>query len=276
MVFSNNELDISHWRRLFDGILVGLSDTQIITALALTIVTEFLTSCKVSAYHYNVVCELVLMSTMVHICSMTTIEHYFYNKLLASVRILFIIANFILGLLLFVRRAASDNFPTDIPSNKDKTNMTSLVIPAVCSMGNNTSTPLPNDSSNSHRGIVSYVLVFAFFIAAASLSMFHTHRFNNDKPFSAKKWTFWARGAMSVMALGVSILFMVHLNRLRVWMRSSGWFVVEDNGEYAWESFGQLVPMILLILPVLQFVESVASKIVTFPNIEFTDICSCP
>ena len=111
MFSEKGKLDTAHLRRIFDGLLVGLNDTQMITALALMIVTEFQIMCMISAYHYNIVCGLVLMSTMVHLCSMTIIEHYFYNKYLALLRILFSVANFILGFFLFVFRAISNGFP---------------------------------------------------------------------------------------------------------------------------------------------------------------------
>lgn len=268
-------LDTSHWRRIFDGLLVGLSDTQIITALALMIVTGVRTSCTISAYHYNLVCQLVLMSTMVHFCSMTVIEHYFYNKFLAAVRILFITVNFIFGFFFFARRAASDSFPVGIPSNEFKTNRTSMVIAADCFMDNTTAPYLPNDGSKSYLGIIQYGLLFAFFIAATMLSLVHTHMFNKDKPFKAKHWTYWARGLMSVAALGVSIWIICYLTSFRNSMRDSGWFG-GDDGEYSWDSFGQLVPLILLILPLLQFVESATSKFIAFSNIDFTNIFSRP
>jgi hypothetical protein len=45
-------------------------------------------------------------------------------------------------------------------------------------------------------------------------------------------------------------------------MRDSGWFGNGDgsDGEYNLGSFGQLVPLILLALPVLSVLESIAGK----------------
>lgn len=41
------------------------------------------------------------------------------------------------------------------------------------------------------------------------------------------------------------------------WMMESGWFG-EDDGESNWKTFGQLVPLIMLTLSVLSFLEALA------------------
>jgi hypothetical protein len=45
------------------------------------------------------------------------------------------------------------------------------------------------------------------------------------------------------------------------WMRKSGWFGNND-GEYSMDSFGQIVPLVLLTLPVLALLEAVAGEFI--------------
>lgn len=81
---------------LLDGLLVGLSDTQAVTGLALLVITLYNSICSLSAYHYDLICILVLMSLIVHFCTITIISHYFKVWWLATLRSVFIGANFVL------------------------------------------------------------------------------------------------------------------------------------------------------------------------------------
>lgn len=265
------------WRTILEAFLLGLSDTQLVTGLALMIVTEFNMTCSISAYHYDLVCDMVLMSLIVHLCSMTVIEHYFDVWYLASVRILLIGGNFILGCLLFIHRAYKD-FPVGLPSQSpaqqeginstlitgDSFNKTSivgasLVLPAVCFMDNSTITTSTNQDASSIVGFVEYLLLFIFFAAAVILSIMHTHFFKLGRPFKTLHWTYILRGAMSVAAFGASIYIINHVVAFQAWMRDSGWFG-DDDGEYSMDSFGQIVPLVLLTLPFLALLEAMAGK----------------
>lgn len=242
------------------------------------IVTEFNMACSISAYHYDLVCDMVLMSLIVHLCSMTVIEHYFDVWYLASLRILLIAGNFILGFLLFIHRAYK-NFPVGLPSQSpsqqeginatmitgDSFNRTSivgasLVMPAVCFMDNSTITNAANQNSSSIVSFVEYILLFIFFAVAVLLSLMHTHFFKLGRPFKTLHWTYFLRGAMSVAAFGVSIYLINHVVTFQAWMLNSGWFG-DDDGESSMDSFGQIVPLVLLALPFLALLEAMAGKL---------------
>lgn len=94
--------------------LISLSDTQAITSLALLIPLCLDSGCSISAYHYNIVCSLVLMSSAGHIASMVVIHRYFDTKVYLSViRFLIIGGNFVLAAYVSSRR--SNIFPSYVP-----------------------------------------------------------------------------------------------------------------------------------------------------------------
>lgn len=252
-------------RRLLDSFLVGLSDTQLITGFALTLVTEFFTPCSISAYHYNIVCNLVIMSLIVHLCSMIVIEHYFKNIALGLLRIALILTTMSLGVILFFERS-SGKFPLN-PSTDSRSlvingtlvaNTTTLVIPAICFMANST---MPNSSEASKAnfwwGFFEYIALFIFFLVSAGLSAYHTHFFKKDVKYSANPVIYWIRGGLLVAGLGISGWVIYNLFHLQHWMQDSGWFG-EDDGESDGKTFGQIVPLVLLALPFLALFEAYA------------------
>lgn len=72
-----------------------------------------------------------------------------------------------------------------------------------------------------------------------------------------KKGILVARVVSLLVAAGVAIFALVRFWLLRSWMNDSSW-LAGDRGEMSWGSFGQYMPLILLILPGLTVLEAAA------------------
>jgi hypothetical protein len=108
-----------------------------VTSIALLISANFFFGCTISAYHYDLVCNLILISSAAHIGSMAFVHSYFKrSKVLCGIRSLLIIATFVLAWMLVDRQSSSHIFPSFKP-NSDTRNLngktdTGLVLPAAC------------------------------------------------------------------------------------------------------------------------------------------------
>ncbi len=131
----NGPPSYAYYRRLLhtlDTTLHSLSDAQIVAGLALLIVASFHASC-ISAYHYNVVCYLMIMSLITHTLVFVNIPSYCGKKKLwiGIARVLAILAILVLTGMLYKARDVAQSFPVD-PSSL-------FIMPASCFVGNQTS-----------------------------------------------------------------------------------------------------------------------------------------
>ncbi|KAF2105609.1 hypothetical protein BDV96DRAFT_608094 [Lophiotrema nucula] len=296
-------------RIFIDGYLVSLSDTQAITTLALLISAYFYLGCSITAYHYDLVCSLVLMSSAAFIGSMVVMHRYFDSRWwLGVLRGALIIACFGLAFQLFRRRSII--FPSykphsDIKNPKGGYN-TGLVLPATCFIDHpgvtNTSsthdftasptwimnlTMSPSSNNSSVRRNATVVAP----TANASMTAFTTFTSNDDLShggdmvalgflFAAfmitaitncillfleereafHQWVAYPVRCGSFLASYIIALYALYrFLELQGWMLKSGWFV-DDDGETSVESFGQLMPLILLALPILALAEQYAAE----------------
>jgi hypothetical protein len=313
---------------------VSLSDTQAVTTLALLISAYYFVGCTISAYHYDLVCTLVLMSSAAYIGSMIAIHMYFDTTWwLILFRAAMIVVNFVLAFRLFRRRSAI--FPSSIPlSNIKSINRsfnTGLVLPATCFIdhpgvsnasnlhnftaslswttnttsptsfnissihGNyNNSAPLTNAtmpnftlfaSDDDTRSIGDQValglLSLAFILGAlSSLFLFLSKRNQNPSgrstvpatarserqnhsPPGRQKFAFVLRCVSFIIANGVAFYGFVCFYKLWNWMNESRWFADGDDEKNV-KSFGQLMPVLLLLLPILALMEQCAGEFVPF------------
>jgi hypothetical protein len=285
-----------------------------VTSLALLITANFTIGCKISAYHYNLVCKLVLISSASHVASMAFVHQYFErSRALGIVRGGLIFASHVMGWDLIGRRAWSPIFPTAEPKtnirNSNGQYETSLVLPASCfiehtgienpgvsasnSYGNFTASqywisnitthPTANSSvssngtnestytkgsifqnfnnndalSNDDMWFYIAIAVALCFTFTASVILHHKKRSTNP--------LIWRWVAYVLRCLSFIIIYVVMLNALitfislQNWMVKSGWFG-KDDGERSFESFGQMMPLVLLFLPFLALLEEKSSK----------------
>ena len=313
-MYYNSRSRVFRIRMFVDSYLVSLSDTQAVTTLALLISAYFFVGCTISAYHYDLVCSLVLMSSAAYIGSMVVIHRYFDTKWwLILPRVAMIVANFVLAFLLFSRRSAI--FPSFRPLSTIKSTSrsfnTGLVLPATCFIdhpgvskasnphnftaspswitnatsptpfnasfvhGNShistslTNTTMPafalfasNDDISSTFDLVVLILLLAAFVIAASTSTLLF--FSKGNPSGRHKFAFFARCLSFLIAYAIAFYGLARFSQLWHWMNYSGWFA-DGDGEKKIDSFGQLMPLVLLTLPILALMEQFAGEFVPFP-----------
>jgi hypothetical protein len=318
---------------LADTYLLSLSDTQAVTSLALLISTFFL-GCNISAYHYDLVCSLVLMSSAAHIGSLAVMHKYFdlengqISQIIRSlIRVLMILASFIMSYILFIRRYNTSIFPSfttnsDVMDN-NRTKSTGLVLPAACFIGhpgvsnasnpkNFTATPswtlnYTAQASSNHSSLYGNSSSYGVSDNTTSFTMSAFTTFSSDDDFGNTgdlvalvfltaacilaavtslvsflsegdsfwhhKFPFYSRLSCFVTTYGIAYYGLVRFQILHDWMNGSGWFEADDDGEKTVKSFGQLMPLILLSLPVLALIESLAGKSCFFRLVQTSTSC---
>jgi len=85
------------WSRVLSKNLLALSDTQLLTGLAIQF-TGLLKHCSMTVYHWKIVTELAFLTTVTHLLAVVALRNYFVkNRWINLPRIFFMLAN--LGLL---------------------------------------------------------------------------------------------------------------------------------------------------------------------------------
>lgn len=88
---------VAFWARVLSKNLLALSDTQLLTGLAIQL-TAMIKHCKMSVYHFRIVVDLAFLTTVTHLLTVVALRDYFVNyKWINLPRIIFMLAN--LGLL---------------------------------------------------------------------------------------------------------------------------------------------------------------------------------
>ncbi|KAF2801897.1 uncharacterized protein BDZ99DRAFT_527864 [Mytilinidion resinicola] len=64
------------WSDVIEGIILSCSDQQIFTSGAYAITLRYAQGCQISAYHYNIVGNMMLMTCATHLMSVTVVSQY--------------------------------------------------------------------------------------------------------------------------------------------------------------------------------------------------------
>lgn len=203
------------------------------------------------------------MAAVVHLCSITVLDKYFEVIWLAAIRLIAILISFILGLLVFIQRAPK-HFPVAVPSAKFD-NSTRLVLPAVCSMsGNNiTTTATSSKDTTDYSAFAEYIILLILYVLALAITFYQKTIARDDAHFKHHRGIYIIRIFFAVLSLIFGFFALSKVIKLSGWMMESGWFG-EDDGESNWKTFGQLVPLIMLTLSVLSFLEALAGMFLIF------------
>jgi hypothetical protein len=102
--------------------------------MALLVSVLYFVGCNVSQYHYNLLCLMLYMSTITHLCAAAMVRTYF-NEMLGFLRIAFVILQFVFTGFLFQNRNTAEFATMD--SRDHQIFNTSLPKPAACSSRGN-------------------------------------------------------------------------------------------------------------------------------------------
>ncbi|KAI9772342.1 MAG: hypothetical protein M1840_001091 [Geoglossum simile] len=281
------------WPDIFEAIILSCSDQQVFTSGAYALTLRYARGCKVSAYHYNIVANMMLVTCATHLMSVTVVSQYWKHKLVAVFRAILITLLYIItGVLLSNQGAGSElPWPTAVPKNNSDA---SLGLPAACfQSGNSTLVKtlgasfqpgqdwgfgvVRNSSSNSRIvGWNFFILMILWYGAAIIAEVFRlwynrpSRRISNDPQSRRKTWgkwvgrVFWfyqfAGAALSMAAIVSSFNY---IRGLRSWMNKSPWLKRgpgKTNSENDPTSFGQLVPLLLILLTVFTVLQLIGGK----------------
>ncbi|KAF2495473.1 hypothetical protein BU16DRAFT_441557, partial [Lophium mytilinum] len=269
------------WSDVIEGIILSCSDQQIFTSGAYAITLRYAQGCKISAYHYNIVGNMMLMTCATHLMSVTVVSQYWKHKILAVVRILLVTGLYIAtGLLLANQNVAqTPRWPTNVPKRNETDSL--LVLHAACFQSDTAGVlkqtlddsfkdsdsffdktllnSTPNNKIVGWNFFILMVLWYGFAIIAEIVRLWYHRRSRADAHQRAQrkgpaKWVyyiFWFYQFGGAVFCTVAIIYsFVYIRRLRSWMGHSGWIQPDDgkNPESVPYTFGQLVPIFLTLL----------------------------
>lgn len=116
-----------------ETLVLSCSDQQVFTGGAFAISLRYWNGCSVTAYHYNVIANMLLLTCATHLLSLSIVRNYWRNLWQSTLRVILIFGIVLVtGLILSNQDAGSQaKFPTAIPP-LTQTNDGSLFLPAAC------------------------------------------------------------------------------------------------------------------------------------------------
>ena len=257
-------------------LLHALSDQQLVTGISLLIATES-KACQISAYHYNLVCAMILMSIITHLKTLLNAPHFFREGyvLVAILRLVFIFATVVFGGILFSSRNTAV-FPADAGSLS--------ILPAACFENKNGSQGLgfgefaSDIASNTtmatdqqRGGFVQYMLLSGFCVFAVIVLLIYSLESCFSSPGGVRRMvTLILRGIATMGSLFIVSYAIWKYKTLRQHMEVPEWYQVGITDD-DW-TFTQLLPYALLgssLIPVVKALEgNVFSPIALFCGLE--------
>ena len=234
-----------------------------ITGLSLVIATRWM-GCTISAYHYDIVCNLVLMSVVTHLCAVTFITPYFQHLVLGLCRIVLILLTLFFAGFMFAERN-NTGFPTGKPSYSptNSTHVPTLISPAACFVSGNINITNQVEKTfviikgSSHvTGFPQYVILLVFTLLSLGIAGIYSFVTPGKSP-RIMWWLWWFRVPLLLAAWAIAIGTTNEFWPMRIWMHDSIW--PADNAEYNW-TFGQFLPLLMMMLAGLAFVEAFSGK----------------
>ncbi|KAF7536316.1 hypothetical protein G7Z17_g13070 [Cylindrodendrum hubeiense] len=117
---------------ILQAMVLSCSDAQIFTGAAYAVTLRFFAGCLISAYHYNIVANMMLLTCATHLMAISVVRNYWESPWLGGLRVICKTGIFLVTGLLLANQNASleDAFPTEIP--KPGTQNSLLFLGAAC------------------------------------------------------------------------------------------------------------------------------------------------
>ena len=233
-----------------ETLLQTFSDQQLVAGFSILVATSF-AACDISAYHYNLVCTMVLMSLVTHINTLVNIPNFICKGwIVGTYRILAIVAMVILSAILFSARNTS-TFPVSAGPLS--------VLPAVCFEARNGTTDLGFgdafdylNSSMTHQNFVSspksgfaqYGVLLGFFAFALVMLVLDGLKKMCCEPGPFKHWATWVfRLIPTIVSILIVIYATSQYSGLRSAMEVDQWYRIDLDND---KTVSQILPMALL------------------------------
>ncbi|KAK4107903.1 hypothetical protein N656DRAFT_462551 [Canariomyces notabilis] len=295
---TREEKALKNWQISIAGILetlcLTLSDQQVFTGGAYAITLRYAKACSISAYHYNVVANILLVTCATHLMAVTVSKHYWKHPYVGILRIIVTTLVYVItGVLLSNQGDGSLGFPTQVPPMTDQYNL--MLLPAACFQsgeflfGSEIKNALEAGSFQAFftgqiHGWTNFLIMFLFFIIAVLVSLGRVirrgtghngrrkrfiARVGKTLPFlfKAKRFFYFLFGLYLLAGIGISAWTVIdsalYVFELRRWVDHSVWLerVRNINPENDPSTFGQLVPLLLMSLTVFTFLTILSERI---------------
>lgn len=260
MLTPSREKALKNWQISIAGIIEALivtcSDQQVFTGGAYAITLRYAKACSVSAYHYNIVANILLVTCATHLMAVTVARHYWQHPYLGVLRITVTTLVFVItGSLLSNQGSGSLGFPTQVPPITEQYSL--MLLPAACfqtgdfMLDNEVKKAFKSGSAEAFftgqiHGWTNYLIMFMFYIIAVCVSLGRVIRRGMGHNGKRKKFMAWLNrvvpfffrikrffyaifglylvAGIAISAWTVAIAAM-YVFRLRRWVDLSQWYV---------------------------------------------------
>ncbi|KAK7747656.1 hypothetical protein SLS62_008982 [Diatrype stigma] len=286
---------------ILETTVIACSDQQVFTGAAYALTLRYWKGCTISAYHYNLIANMMLLTCATHLMSVTIVRNYWKYPWLAVFRVICISGVFIVTGVLFTNQNAREDppFPTALPLANETDSL--IFLPAACfqSQQNTATDTFQATTANSTafwntlklskpgnmiQGWNWYVVILLFYGAAIIAECIRFCRRGRSRPGWRSalarhlgrcfgRGTFPRRVIQNVFlfylaaGVGISVAATVvasqYIFGLRRWADRSGWIETDkgQNPENDFSSFGQLVPIWTSVMIIFSFAGIVSEKI---------------
>jgi hypothetical protein len=119
---------------ILETIVISCSDQQLFTGGAYALTVRYFKSCFVSAYHYNILVNGLLITCATHLVAVTVVMNYWRYPLMAAIRIAITVLIFIVTGLLLAKRTGTSagEFPIAVPPLQNATDGSPMFMRAAC------------------------------------------------------------------------------------------------------------------------------------------------
>ncbi|KAH8899790.1 hypothetical protein GQ53DRAFT_709016, partial [Thozetella sp. PMI_491] len=281
---------------LCETLVVTCSDQQVFTGLAYAITLRYSKGCQISAYHYNIVANMMLLTCATHLMAVTISRHYWEHILVALIRIVITAGVYLAtGIMLSNQGSGANSFPTEIPQFNTTDSL--MFMQAACFQTDASHLLAAVESSvssfdaakqalfgNQIHGWNQYLVMVLFYFLAllVGLGRFITYGAKKEgkragvgswarrtcAPLFRQKWigrllyTIYLAGGIGISTWTVAESALYILN-LRKWVNASGWLALNNgkNPEDDPTTFGQLVPLLLIALTVFSMMQVISERL---------------
>ncbi|KAK3651496.1 hypothetical protein LTR56_005638 [Elasticomyces elasticus] len=243
--------------KFLEATIGACNDQQILTGMAYVLgaIGRKGISCDISAYHWNIVADMALISAATFMVTVTVTKSFFENRLLGLLRL-----SLMLVLAIRLYTMSNTNVPYPIPNvqTTGTTNTTTLVQPAACFASDSNTVPNRDPVATNLITIVFCALILCVgtrLVLPFLTQLFPFGRFSRRTyrrfsiVFYLVEWPVLGFGAYIIGRSCKSI------SDLRAYIDGTK-ILGNVNPENNIHTFGQYIPLVLLALLPLTMLES--------------------
>jgi hypothetical protein len=217
-----------------EAIVITCSDQQIFTGCAYAVTLRYWTGCEISAYHYNIVADMLLVTCATHLTAVTVSRNYWENPWPSAIRILLTAFLYIVtGILLSNAGVESLSFPTQVPN--DSATYDPILLPAACFQVEKSQVPANIQSSlvskesffdSAIPGWREYMLMFICYTVAVIVRVVSAIKSGETKEggkrrrivaWTNRKFSFFFKGLPRRILYLIFGLYLVANNAIGIW-----------------------------------------------------------